>query len=307
MNELLGRVIEAKVIDSNDKYYFVQKDGKTFQLLKSEMEAEGKELHIGGLITGFAYETENHDMQMTRVLPKVQIAHYAWGEVVAQRRDLGVFVDIGLPNKDIVVSIDSLPTIPSLWPQKGDKLMVCLEVDNKGRLWAKLADESIFRAVTLKASPDMKNQNIKATVFRLKMVGTFVLTEDYYMGFVHPDERVTEPRLGQVVDARVIGVRTDGLLNLSLKPRAFEAIGEDAQMLLSLLEHSQTRTLPFTDKSDPVAIKDYFGISKGQFKRAVGNLMKQRRVLQEDGVLKLVGEPTVTEPAADVAEAPAKD
>lgn len=75
MQELVGRVIEAKVTDSNDKYYFMQKAGVTFQMLKSEMDAEGKTLHIGGLITGFAYENENHQMQMTRKLPKVQIGH----------------------------------------------------------------------------------------------------------------------------------------------------------------------------------------------------------------------------------------
>ena len=288
MQELLGRVIEAKVIDSNDKYYFIQKAGVTFQMLKSEMDAEGKELHIGGLITGFAYENENHQMQMTRTIPKVQIGHYAWGEVVAQRRDLGVFVNIGLPNKDVVISLDTLPTIMALWPQKGDRVMLSLMVDNKGRLWGKLADESIFKAVTLKARPALKNENITATVFRLKMVGTFVLTDEYYMGFVHPDERDREPRLGEVVKARVIGVRQDGLLNLSLKPRAYEAISQDAQMLLALLEHNQTHTLPFTDKSDPQEIKDYFGISKGQFKRAVGNLLKQRLVQQVDGQLVLV-------------------
>ncbi|CAH0418120.1 CvfB family protein [Periweissella ghanensis] len=288
MNELVGRVIQAKVTDANDKYYFVQLKGVTFQLLKSEMEAEGKELHIGGLITGFAYENGHHQMQITRKIPKVQIGHYAWGEVVAQRRDLGVFVDIGLPDKDIVVSLDNLPTIPALWPQKGDKLMVSLRVDEKGRLWAQLADEQIFKAVTLKAKQGLQNMNVTGTVFRLKMVGTFILTDDYYMGFVFPGERDKEPRLGEVVNARVIGVRPDGLLNLSLKPRAYEAIGEDAQMLLAMLEHSKDNTLPFSDKSDPKEIKEYFGISKGQFKRAVGNLLKQRRIQQVDGTLVLV-------------------
>lgn len=288
MQELLGRVIQTKVIDDNDDYYFVQVNGITFQLLKSEMQAEGKELHIGGLITGFAYENSHHQMQLTRNVPKIQIGHYAWGEVVAQRRDLGVFINIGLPDKDVVLSLDSLPTIQALWPQKGDKLMVSLKVDNKGRLWANLADEQIFKAVTLKGKEALNNMNITGTVFRLKMVGTFILTEEYYMGFVYPGERDKEPRLGEVVNARVIGVRPDGLLNLSLKPRAYEAIGEDAQMLLALLEHSKDNTLNFSDKSDPSEIKEYFGISKGQFKRAVGNLLKQRKIKQEDGKISLI-------------------
>ncbi len=31
------------------------------------------------------------------------------------RRNLGVFVDIGLPDKDIAVSLDELPTMHELW------------------------------------------------------------------------------------------------------------------------------------------------------------------------------------------------
>ena len=116
------------------------------------------------------------------------------------------------------------------------------------------------------------------------------MTSDYHFGFIHPDERQREPRLGEVVSARVIGVRPDGVLNLSLRPRAYEAIPEDAQMLLTLLERSTTHSLPFTDKSDPKAIKKYFGMSKSQFKRAVGRLYKERRITQNENGLFLVEE-----------------
>lgn len=41
------------------------------------------------------------------------------GEVTEVRRDLGVFVDTGIPNKEIVVSLDVLPEMKELWPKKG--------------------------------------------------------------------------------------------------------------------------------------------------------------------------------------------
>ena len=125
-------------------------------------------------------------------------------------------------------------------------------------------------------------------VYRLKMVGTFVLTDDYYIGFIHPTEREIEPRLGEKVKGRVIGVSPHGMLNLSLKPRAHEALEDDAKMILALLEKSPTGSIPYYDKSDPDAIRSYFGISKAQFKRAVGRLMKEKLVIQEDGQTKLV-------------------
>ena len=287
MTHKIGDIISAKVTDENDKYYFAQVDGLTYEIDKVELL---KPLKVGGVVSGFAYENEKHNLQITKNIPDVRLGHFAWGTVTDIRRDLGVFVNIGLPNKDVVVSLDELPTIKELWPQRGDKLMITLRIDKKDRLWGELASADILQAVRIPAKADMKNKQVKATVYRLKMVGTLVITPDYNFGFIHPDERQREPRLGEEVDARVIGVRDDGVLNLSLRPRAYEAISDDAAMLLTLLQRSSTKSLPFTDKSDPKQIKKYFGMSKSQFKRAVGNLYKQRKITQNENGLFLVEE-----------------
>ncbi|KRM12102.1 RNA-bindining protein [Paucilactobacillus suebicus DSM 5007 = KCTC 3549] len=274
------------MIDENDDDYFVQKDrdGVTYRLPKQEVD---QPLHIGGQVTGFVYENDDHQLQMTVNAPKVMIDHYDFGTVVSVRRDLGVFVDIGLSNKDIAVSLDDLPTLKQLWPQKGDRLMISLKVDNKNRIWGQLADGDIFEAISNRATDQLKNADMMATVYRLKMAGTLVLTDDYYLGFVHPSERDQEPRLGQRVKVRVIGISEYGSLNLSMKPRAYEAIGDDSQMLLAMLQHTDDGKLPYTDKTDPEVIRDVFGISKGQFKRAVGHLLKVGLVEQKDGFLVL--------------------
>ena len=287
MTHKIGDIISAKVTDENDKYYFAQVDGLTYEIDKAELL---KPLKVGGVVSGFAYENEKHNLQITKNIPDVRLGHFAWGTVTDFRRDLGVFVNIGLPNKDVVVSLDELPTIKELWPQRGDKLMITLRIDKKDRLWGELASADILQAVRIPAKADMKNKQVKATDYRLKMVGTLVITPDYNFGFIHPDERQREPRLGEEVDARVIGVRDDGVLNLSLRPRAYEAISDDAAMLLTLLQRSSTKSLPFTDKSDPKQIKKYFGMSKSQFKRAVGNLYKQRKITQNENGLFLVEE-----------------
>ncbi len=291
INSVLGKVVDAVMIDENDHDYFVQpaRNGQTYRLSKDESP---QVLHIGGSVRGFVYENENHQLQMTcQHIPTVQVDHYDFGTVVGVRRDLGVFVDIGLPNKDIVVSLDDLPSLKHLWPQKGDRLMMALKVDDKNRIWGQLADESVFEAIANRPNPRMKNKDVKATVYRLKMAGTFVITDDYCLGFIHPSERDQEPRLGQRISARVIGLSSHGSLNLSLKPRAYQAIGEDAQMLLEMLRRTPDHTLPFTDKSDPEAIRQEFGISKGQFKRAVGHLLKARMVSMVNGKLILIKDP----------------
>ncbi len=281
--DVLGRIVTATVTDENEKYIYSQIEGNTFQTAKSELKKLPK---IGSQLTGFAYENEHHHLQLTKNTPKVGLGRYAWGTVVSVQRDLGVFVDIGLPNKDIAVSLDDLPELHELWPKKGDRLMIGLKLDNKGRLWGALASETMFQGISQKAKPDMSNKDVKCVVYRLKKVGTRVLTEGYCLGFIHPTQRMEEPRLGQVLNARVIAVKDDGTLNLSLKPRAFEVIGDDAQMILAALQHS-SGSLNFSDKSTPEDIKEYFGISKGQFKRALGHLLKAGAVTQKEGSIFL--------------------
>ena len=123
-----------------------------------------------------------------------------------------------------------------------------------------------------------------------KLSGTFVyLPENNMLGFIHPSERYAEPRLGQVLEARVIGFReVDRTLNLSLKPRSFEMLENDAQMILTYLE-SNGGFMTLNDKSSPADIKATFGISKGQFKKALGGLMKAKKVKQDQFGTELIG------------------
>lgn len=288
MNNALGKVVTAIMIDENEQDYFVQPDrnGQTYRLPKKESP---QVLHIGGQVRGFVYENEHHQLQMTcQHVPTVQVDHYDYGTVVAVRRDLGVFVDIGLPNKDIVVSLDDLPSLKHLWPQPGDRLLMALKVDDHDRIWGQLADDQIYRAISVAPNKKLMNRDLNVTVYRLKLNGTHVITDGYQLGFIHPSERDQEPRLGQQMKARVIGISSHGSFNLSLKPRGYQAISDDAAMILTMLQHDVNHRLPYTDKTAPNVIRSIFGISKGQFKRAIGHLLKAQLVKEEANQLILI-------------------
>ena len=278
----IGRVMTGIITDENQNKYFIQKNGLTYALDKKEGTFQ-----LGDSITGFVYTNQKGSKCITLKIPKVQVGRYSWAVVTGVRRDLGVFVDIGLPDKDIVVSCDDLPDLGQLWPKKGDKLLISLRVDSKDRLWGVLAEEDIFRAISRLGNKNMQNKNVEGIVFRLKMVGTYFLTKDYYIGFIHPSERFEEPRLGETIKGRVIGVRADGVINCSLKPRGYEVITDDAAMILAMLKQSATKSLPYTDKSTPEEINQKFAISKSQFKRAVGNLLKKDLIIQQNGQIYL--------------------
>lgn len=281
LQELLGTVQTGTINDQNEQYFFVGVAGFTFRLNKQELASSSSP------IRGFLYENQNHQLVMTTKIPVSGCHRYGFGQVVDVRTDLGVFVDIGLQDKDIVVSLDDLPNLKSLWPKKGDRLLISLKVDKKNRMWGQLADGSVYQQISRPFPANWKNKNVTATVYRLKLSGSFVLTSDYYLGFIHASERQREPRLGEVVHGRVIGKSYDHL-NISLKPRAYEEINDDAAMILAVLQHQPTKTLNFNDKSSPAAIKQYFGISKGNFKRAVGHLLKQKMITQDEQGISLV-------------------
>ena len=71
-------------------------------------------------------------------------------------------------------------------------------------------------------------------------------------------------------------------MNLSLREIKEKAQLTDAEKILELLQKRQG-TMPYGDTTPPNIIKDVFGISKAAFKRALGHLMREGQVKQEEG------------------------
>lgn len=285
MTTTLARTITAMVTDENKDFYFVQKDGATYALDRAEGD-----YRLGDMVTGFVYQDMKQKLRLTTKPQEATLTSYGWGTVTEVRKDLGVFVDTGLPDKQVVVSLDVLPELKELWPKKGDQLYVTFSVDKKDRLWALPAEPEVFQKMAGKAYDNMQNQQLRAIVYRLKLSGTFVyLPDNHMLGFIHPSERFSEPRLGQELLVRVIGFRAvDRTLNLSLKPRSFEMLDNDAQMILTYLQ-GQGGFMTLNDKSSPDEIKATFGISKGQFKKALGGLMKAGKIKQDEFGTEVIG------------------
>ena len=289
---MLGTIATGKIIDQNEDSFFVQIDGITYELKRKEITQEEKP-QLGDQIRGFLYDDKQHNREMTQFLPFAQQDQYGWSKVTEVKYNLGVFVDIGLPDKDVVISMDDLPYDKECWPQPEDQLLVHLETDEKNRIWAKLADENIFEQLAAHFPDDMKNKDIFGTVYASREVGAFIITKEYYLGFVHPTQMTRPLRLGEQFKGRVVGISQYGRLNLSTLPRAFEEIDDDAQMILMSLRRKKDKTLPFYDKSDAQDIKNYFGISKSAFKRALGHLLKAKYIVEDKaaGSISLIKDP----------------
>ncbi len=283
---IIGQTISAIIVEESERFYFLQKGEDLLRLDKTEGEHT-----VGDVVTGFVYVDKDDHRRLTTLEQKATNEHYGWGTVTAVRKDLGAFVDTGLPGKDVVVSLDDLPLEKDQWPKVGDQLYVKLIIDRKERIWGHLAWHEDFWELAGPAYDNMQNQDLRAIVYRNKESGTFVyLPDNNMLGFIHPNERFSVPRVGQELQVRVIGFRKeDRSLNLSAKPRAYEMLDADSQMILAYLQ-SMGGKMAFNDKSNPDEIKATFGISKGQFKKALGGLMKAKKIKQSPEGTELIGE-----------------
>ena len=278
--------MSAIIVEESERFYFLQKGEDLLRLDKTEGEHT-----VGDVVTGFVYVDKDDHRRLTTLEQKATNEHYGWGTVTAVRKDLGAFVDTGLPGKDVVVSLDDLPLEKDQWPKVGDQLYVKLIIDRKERIWGHLAWHEDFWNLAGPGYDNMQNQDLRAIVYRNKESGTFVyLPDNNMLGFIHPNERFSVPRVGQELQVRVIGFRKeDRSLNLSAKPRAYEMLDADSQMILAYLQ-SMGGKMAFNDKSNPDEIKATFGISKGQFKKALGGLMKAKKIKQSPEGTELIGE-----------------
>ncbi|WLV24036.1 S1-like domain-containing RNA-binding protein [Aciduricibacillus chroicocephali] len=278
MKNMVGTIQHMTVSGVTGTGYMLENNFGRVHLDREESLAE---LEAGDSTEVFIYPEKSGKLRASGKLPEASLETYGWSEVAGTVKGLGAFVDIGTTT-EILVSADDLPLFEQVWPKSGDKLFVKLETDRKNRLLAIPASENVIDDIREWAPDQLYGQTVKGRVYRTSKEGTAIITDEDYRGFIHHQERKEEPRLGELVEGRVIDVKEDGTLNLSLRPLKQYSMGDDAEQILEYLQGKGGR-MPFTDKSDPEDIRTTFQISKAAFKRALGKLMKEKKIIQEDG------------------------
>lgn len=273
---LAGNIVSLQVKNEIKDYYVLSNTALANVYVNKE---NNDALELNQNYQVFVY-LDNDQWYGTTRLPDVQLDVFDWADVTRIVPSLGVFVDIGIA-VDILVSKDDLPVYTSVWPEVEDQLYVTLEHDKKGRLLAKPVSESDFEGTWDIAPENLLDQSIEGRIFRTDREGAVMISDQGYRGFIHHTERKHEPRLGQWVNGRVIAVKEDGTVNVSLRPRKKEARRSDADMILAYLQDNHGE-MSFNDKTDPTTIYDTFKISKAAFKRALGKLMKENKVKQQE-------------------------
>lgn len=277
LNDYIGQITTLKVMRETDFGYFLS-DGEEDVLLHKN-DCKGA-IELDTDIDVFLYTDSYGRITATNILPNITVGVYGWAKVVSQS-DLGAFIDIGI-KKDMLLGADDLPVYRSVWPKEGDLVYITLRVHKNGLIYVKLATDQIFDEMKITATTETFNKNIHGHIYRTAKVGSWIYTSEGYKGFIHESVRGTEPRLGQKVEGRVIDVKEDGTINVALTLRKEESLDKDANDLYMYLE-SRNGAMPYWDKSDAEDINRRFGLSKAAFKRALGRLMKEGKITQENG------------------------
>ena len=101
--------------------------------------------------------------------------------------------------------------------------------------------------------------------------------DNRYSALIPKKEMYGNIQVGDKVIARVTAIKEDGKLNLSIREKAYLQMDLDAQRVMDLID-SFDGALPFTDKANPEVIRREIQMSKNEFKRAVGRLLKEGKI-----------------------------
>jgi len=278
MKDLCGRVSQFNVLRKTDIGYMLEHDGE--EVFLHFNESLKKDLSVNEVVDAFLYFDQKGRVAATLLTPLITMDRPARLEVKAINPQLGVFLDMGI-HKDLLLSKDDLPLNDSKWPRIGDKLFV--KMIHKNRLTAKPVNKQDVRD---NDTLEIK-QEVYGTVQKIGHAGLNILTDNQVWVFIHHTMYKEDVWLGKVIKVTIINKGEKGYVGSMILQKEGQMV-EDAETILNFL--IKYREVNLDASSSPEDIKRQFNMSKKAFKRAVGILYKQRRVIFEDGKTKLVGE-----------------
>lgn len=276
----LGKVQELVVIKKVDFGVYLSesvdnKEEKVLLPIKQVPEGTG----IGDKLEVFLYRDSSDRPIATTRLPKLTLGEVAKCRVVSVSK-IGAFLDWGL-EKDLF-----LPYKEQIFRvNEGDEVLVALYLDKSSRLCSTM---KIYHYLKLD-SPYEKDDEVSGTVYEISdRFGAFVAVDDKYSGLIPKKEYFGEAKVGQTINARVTAKHDDGKLNLAVRKKAYLQLEEDSLYLEELLKKNKGM-LPFTDKASPELIREKTNMSKNEFKRAVGHLLKEKKIVITDKSIQSIG------------------
>lgn len=262
----------AKVVDFG--VYLGEKETageKDTVLLPGKQVPEGTKK--GDKLSVFIYKDSQDRLIATTREPKLFLGETAVLKV-AQVSRIGAFLDWGL-EKDLFLPYKE----QTKKVHEGEEILVALYIDKSSRLCATMKVYHYLQT----DSPYAQGDTVTGLVYEISdNFGVFVAVDEKYSGLIPKQEAQGKYKPGDELTCRVTAVREDGKLTLSAKKKAYIQLHEDAESVYEIIQEFEGE-LPFDDKASPEIIQREFGLSKNAFKRAVGHLLKEKKIEMKNG------------------------
>lgn len=271
----IGKIQKLQVVKKTDFGVYLGTNEEKVLLPKNQVP---ESTEMGDTIEVFICRDSEDRLIATTEKPVAQVGETAYIRV-KEITKFGAFLDWGL-GKDLFLPYKEQTTDI----KEGDMVLVGIYTDKSDRLCATMKVYNYLLCTSTYEEDDI----VKGVVYNFNpQYGAFVAVNNKYHGLIQMKELTSKVYVGMEVEARVKSVRTDGKLDLALRKKAYLQIDDDARKIIEYMGKNNGE-IGYTDKARPEIIKKDFGMSKNEFKRAIGRLLKERRVIIKENSINLI-------------------
>ena len=263
----LGRYNRLRIAERDKRGALL--DGGRFGKILLPSKQVPDSLDTGDEVEVFVYNDSEGRLSATTLEPKAQVGECAYLKVVDVGQH-GAFLDWGLP-KDLLVPLGEQQK-PM---RKGYSYTVFLYVDEATQRIA--ASSKLEKHLSTEGEGFAPRQAVDCLIYARSDLGFKAIVDNSHLGQFYDNETFRQLHYGERVEAYIKRVRDDGRIDLVLQlpsQRERDRLGE--AIIRHLRDNSGVSTL--TDHSPPEEIYRAFGVSKANYKKALGRLYRQREI-----------------------------
>ena len=256
--------------------YLIDEDTHEVLLPKRYLTPEMK---VGDDIKVFVYNGSENRPVATTETPHAVVGDFALMRVKAVNK-VGAFLDWGLAAKDLLVPFSE----QRVDMQAGRSYIVRVYLDPASQRI--VASAKLAKFLNQSEPEYYHREKVEVLVVQRSDLGYRVIINNAHWGQIYQNETYQDVNIGDRFTAFVKQVRPDGKIDVTLAKIEKMRVDDLADRILDYLS-AHNGEMALTDKSDPEDINKTFNCSKKDFKKALGLLYKQQKVVLGDTV-KLV-------------------
>ncbi len=234
------------------------------------------EFEVGQSIEVFIYKDSEDRLIATRLKPFVEVNHFAH-LFVSEITQYGAFLDWGL-EKDLFVPFKE----QKQEMKEGNAYVVYVYIDEQtDRI---VASNKINKFISNEILTVEQGEEVDLMIYNQSPLGFNCIINKVHKGLIYENDVYKDIRVGDELKGYIKLIRENNLIDLSLQKIGFKHILSSTDVILEYLKEHEG-IMKLTDKSTPEQIEKVFNMSKATFKKSIGVLYRQRKIMiKEDGV-----------------------